>query len=172
MTGGRVLRLRAIQAIDGAPGFQRRGRDGDDEPGIGRFARHHHPGQRGSSGDQSSRHPSFAPSISADGSVVAFESTATNLVTGDTNEMSDVFVNELSGPPAGGFSVDDASTKEGSRRNSKLRFPSPSPRRGTARRRCGSAPWTARPPSLATTWPGGGRCGSPLAKPPRPWRSR
>jgi Tol biopolymer transport system component len=35
---------------------------------------------------------SFIPSVSADGSVVAFTSDATNLVSGDTNDASDVFV--------------------------------------------------------------------------------
>ncbi len=35
---------------------------------------------------------SFAPSISADGRFVAFDSTATNLVSGDTNGFEDVFV--------------------------------------------------------------------------------
>ena len=36
------------------------------------------------------------PSISADGRYVAFRSYATNLVSGDTNSMSDVFVKDLS----------------------------------------------------------------------------
>ena len=35
---------------------------------------------------------SFAPAISADGNVVAYESDATNLVSGDTNGVRDVFV--------------------------------------------------------------------------------
>jgi Tol biopolymer transport system component len=35
---------------------------------------------------------SFAPAISADGLTVAFDSVATNLVAGDTNALSDVFV--------------------------------------------------------------------------------
>jgi len=35
---------------------------------------------------------SYAPSISADGRYVAFESSATNLVSGDTNDKSDIFV--------------------------------------------------------------------------------
>jgi Tol biopolymer transport system component len=35
--------------------------------------------------------PSFAPSISGDGTVVAFDSLATNLVPGDTNGAEDVF---------------------------------------------------------------------------------
>jgi len=39
--------------------------------------------------------PSRAPSISADGRYVAFSSDATNLVTGDTNGDTDVFVRDL-----------------------------------------------------------------------------
>jgi Tol biopolymer transport system component len=38
------------------------------------------------------------PSISADGRYVAFESGASNLVSGDTNDYSDVFVHERVGP--------------------------------------------------------------------------
>ncbi len=34
----------------------------------------------------------FAPSISADGRIVAFASAATNLVDGDTNEVDDIFI--------------------------------------------------------------------------------
>jgi Tol biopolymer transport system component len=41
------------------------------------------------------------PSISADGSAVAFISWATNLLEGDTNGCSDVFVRYLTGPLAG-----------------------------------------------------------------------
>jgi Tol biopolymer transport system component len=39
--------------------------------------------------------PSELPSISADGRYVAFESLASNLVPGDTNKFSDVFVHDL-----------------------------------------------------------------------------
>ena len=39
--------------------------------------------------------PSFNPSISSDGRFVAFESNATNLVTGDTNGLPDIFVRDL-----------------------------------------------------------------------------
>ncbi len=46
----------------------------------------------GAQGDQ----PSYSPSLSADGSRVAFVSTAANLVTGDANGTSDVFVRDLS----------------------------------------------------------------------------
>jgi Tol biopolymer transport system component len=38
--------------------------------------------------------PSFSPAISADGRVVAFASSASNLVDGDTNDSDDVFVHE------------------------------------------------------------------------------
>jgi len=38
---------------------------------------------------------SSRPSVSADGSVVAFSSTADNLVEGDTNDLADVFVRDL-----------------------------------------------------------------------------
>jgi Tol biopolymer transport system component len=39
--------------------------------------------------------PSYNPAISADGRYVAFESEATNLVSGDTNNTSDIFVRDL-----------------------------------------------------------------------------
>jgi Tol biopolymer transport system component len=39
--------------------------------------------------------PSFSPAISADGRVVAFVSAAPDLVTGDTNHSTDVFVHDL-----------------------------------------------------------------------------
>lgn len=39
--------------------------------------------------------PSVSPSISADGAFVAFQSSATNLVAGDTNAVEDVFVRDL-----------------------------------------------------------------------------
>ena len=47
-----------------------------------------------SSGVQGNSSSAF-PAISADGRVVAFRSSATNLVPGDTNGMTDVFVHEL-----------------------------------------------------------------------------
>lgn len=43
---------------------------------------------------------SLHPAISADGRFVGFMSWATNLVSGDTNAAADVFVRDLSGPPA------------------------------------------------------------------------
>ncbi|WP_436491801.1 TolB family protein [Actinokineospora sp. HUAS TT18] len=45
--------------------------------------------------------PSYSPSISADGLRVAFRSLATNLVSGDTNNSSDIFVTRFAGPQAG-----------------------------------------------------------------------
>ena len=47
-----------------------------------------------SNGDQAEGGGSYDPSISADGRYVAFESFATNLVTGDSNDKSDVFVHD------------------------------------------------------------------------------
>ncbi|MET3695127.1 TolB family protein, partial [Methylobacterium goesingense] len=48
-----------------------------------------------STGAQATGGTSTAASISADGTRVAFQSTATNLVTGDTNSASDIFVKDL-----------------------------------------------------------------------------
>ena len=47
------------------------------------------------SGTTSGNSASGEPSISADGRVVAFSSSASNLVAGDTNNVSDVFVRDL-----------------------------------------------------------------------------
>lgn len=44
---------------------------------------------------QQSDGPSSSPSVSDDGRVVAFQSSATNLVPGDTNATTDVFVRDL-----------------------------------------------------------------------------
>jgi len=61
-------------------------------------------------GDQANGH-SMDPSISSDGRFVAFRSTATNLVSGDTNGRSDIFVHDRTtsetvriGQPPGGQS--------------------------------------------------------------------
>lgn len=48
-----------------------------------------------SSSGQSSNGGSFVPAISADGRFVVFQSTATNLVPGDTNDAIDVFIRDL-----------------------------------------------------------------------------
>lgn len=50
--------------------------------------------------------PSFAPNISADGSFVVFHSDASNLVVGDTNGLTDVFLYELSSGAITRLSVD------------------------------------------------------------------
>jgi Tol biopolymer transport system component len=69
----------------------------------------------GGGGTQGDRASSF-PSISADGQAVAFQSDAANLVTGDTNSVSDVFVRDrvagttdLVSVAAGGVQVTDES---------------------------------------------------------------
>ena len=51
-------------------------------------------GQAGSGGTQGNGN-SYWPSISADGRYVAFESAATNLVSGDSNAVPDIFVRDL-----------------------------------------------------------------------------
>lgn len=50
---------------------------------------------------------SYLPSISADGRYVAFESGSTNLVDGDTNKRSDIFVHDLVNGPEALFVVSD-----------------------------------------------------------------
>ena len=47
-----------------------------------------------SSGNAQSNDRSFGQELSADGRFVAFDSLATNLVSGDTNEQQDVFVRD------------------------------------------------------------------------------
>jgi WD40 repeat protein len=54
---------------------------------------------------------SYFPAISADGLFVAFYSTATNLVAGDTNACSDVFVRDLSAGTTELVSVDSSGTQ-------------------------------------------------------------
>src|SRR5947207_14305728 len=51
---------------------------------------------------------SFVPSLSASGRWVAFASGATNLVAGDTNDASDVFVHDLNTGQTVRVSVDSA----------------------------------------------------------------
>ena len=51
---------------------------------------------------------SNSPSISADGRFVAFESTASNLVPGDTNNVGDIFVRDLLTNTTTRVSVDSA----------------------------------------------------------------
>jgi hypothetical protein len=52
--------------------------------------------------------PSSEPVLNVDGHIVAFTSDATNLVTGDTNAASDVFVRDLSRLTTGRISVTSA----------------------------------------------------------------
>ena len=66
------------------------------------------PGGRQANGE------SFTPAISADGRYVAFDSSASNLVPGDTNHASDVFVRDLRPglpPPINTFTVSRIRTK-------------------------------------------------------------
>jgi Tol biopolymer transport system component len=51
---------------------------------------------------------SYLPSISSDGSVVAFESDATNLVAGDTNSYTDVFLRDRTAGTTTRASVDSS----------------------------------------------------------------
>jgi Tol biopolymer transport system component len=54
---------------------------------------------------------SYAPTISSDGALVAFDSGASNLVTGDTNNVADVFVRNRDMSGNGTFDeIDDVST--------------------------------------------------------------
>src|SRR5438067_11090755 len=55
--------------------------------------------------------PTPPPSISADGRFVAFDSRATNLVPGDTNGRSDVFVHDRQTRRTERVSVDSAGTQ-------------------------------------------------------------
>jgi LPXTG-site transpeptidase (sortase) family protein len=63
-----------------------------------------------SSGTQGNGH-SFSPSISSDGRYVAFQSDATNLVAGDTNEVDDVFVHDRNTGATTRVSVDSSGTQ-------------------------------------------------------------
>jgi len=60
----------------------------------------------GAQGDSNSYVASVAPSLSADGRYVAFESLATNLVAGDTNGVRDVFVRDMQAGTTERVSVD------------------------------------------------------------------
>jgi len=54
---------------------------------------------------------SSIPSISADGKLVVFNSRATNLVTGDTNNITDVFLRDLQSGTISRISVDSVGTE-------------------------------------------------------------
>jgi Ca2+-binding RTX toxin-like protein len=64
----------------------------------------------GSTGQEGDR-PSLNPSISADGRFVAFESNSTNLVAGDTNNNSDIFVHDIQTNTTTGISVDSTGNR-------------------------------------------------------------
>jgi Tol biopolymer transport system component len=59
-----------------------------------------------SAGAQADGHSQYAPALSSDGRFVAFTSDATNLVPGDTNGYTDVFVRDRSGGTTERVSVD------------------------------------------------------------------
>jgi len=62
-------------------------------------------------GSEGSGH-SYSPFISADGIYVAFESYANDLVAGDTNPLSDIFVHDLPGGTTTLVSVDSAGAQD------------------------------------------------------------
>jgi hypothetical protein len=62
--------------------------------------------------------PSFTPSISADGRYVAFQSYATNLVAGDTNSVSDIFVHDRTTGVTERVSIDSAGVQANNWNNS------------------------------------------------------
>ena len=64
-----------------------------------------------SSAGKQAQGPSSAPSISADGRFVAFTSTARNLVSGDLNNVSDVFVHDRDPDGNGVFDESNATTE-------------------------------------------------------------
>jgi hypothetical protein len=74
-----------------------------------------------STGAQSTGGNSLAPSISADGTRVAFSSTASNLVAGDTNGQQDVFVKDLGTGTITRVSTDSAGAEgDGTSANSSI----------------------------------------------------
>jgi len=62
--------------------------------------------------------PSYGPSFSADGRFVAFQSYATNLVTGDTNAVSDIFVHDRTTGVTERVSVDSSGVQANNWNNS------------------------------------------------------
>ena len=78
-------------------------------PGRPRSRRPSRAAGAGNQGDASSRNPS----ISADGSVVAFESDASNLVAGDANQQTDVFARTLPNGPTELISAGSGAAADG-----------------------------------------------------------
>lgn len=64
-----------------------------------------------SSGSQQGNGSSIEPALSADGEVVAFSSSASNLVPGDTNNNSDVFVHDRASDQTSRVSVSSTGTQ-------------------------------------------------------------
>ena len=75
-----------------APGFERYNQD--PEPYAYPLAQNTARVSVASDGAQAENGYSYSPSISADGRFVAFESSASNLVAGDSNGLIDVFVHD------------------------------------------------------------------------------
>lgn len=72
----------------------------------------------GSNGNQSNG-SSWQPSLSADGTKIAFESSASNLVSGDTNKVKDIFVRDLTTGTTTRVNVDN----NGNQSNGEVDFP-------------------------------------------------
>jgi Tol biopolymer transport system component len=72
-----------------------------------------------SSGLQAATFDSRAPSLSDDGRYVAFDSTATNLVEGDTNQADDVFVRDRLAGITIRVSIDTSGNQAGVAQNSR-----------------------------------------------------
>ena len=72
-----------------------------------------------SAGSQAGNNASFNPSISADGQFVAFESRASNLVSGDNNATTDIFVHDRNGFSIERVSVTSAGAAEGNNQSFK-----------------------------------------------------
>lgn len=64
-----------------------------------------------SAGTQASGGNSYSPSISGDGSVIAFVSEATNLVSGDNNGVADIFVHDIATGQTERVSVDSSNNE-------------------------------------------------------------
>ncbi len=86
-----------------------------------------------SSGGEQGNFASYQPSISADGRYVAFTSTASNLVPGDSNGTNDIFVRDR-GPqgPAFSLTVDPTTAPSNAFSIGTLTLTTPAPAGGTA----------------------------------------
>jgi hypothetical protein len=62
------------------------------------------------------------PSVSGDGRYVAFQSTSTNLVDGDTDNRSDIFVRDRFTGPEARYAVSDLETDDTVRSGSRVRI--------------------------------------------------